>query len=52
MPIPLPVVPILVNVNRQNAYLSDIVQDLTFQIQNHAELTLNPAEKLIELRYL
>lgn len=47
-----PVVPILVNVNRQNAYLADIVQDLTFQIQNHAELTLNPSEKLIELRYL
>ena len=48
----IPVVPVLVNVNRQNAYLADIVQDITFQIQNHAELTLNPAEKLIELRYL
>lgn len=47
-----PVVPILVNVNRQNAYLADVVQDITFQVQNHAELTLNPAEKLIELRYL
>ena len=47
-----PVVPVLVNVNRQNAYLADIIQDITFQIQNHAELTLNPAEKLIELRYL
>ena len=47
-----PVVPILVNVTRQDAYLADIVQDITFQIQNHAELTLNPAEKLIELRYL
>lgn len=47
-----PVVPVLVNLNRQNAYLADIIQDLTFQIQNHAELTLNPAEKLIELRYL
>lgn len=47
-----PVVPILVNVNRQNAYLADVIQDLTYQIQQHAELTLNPSEKLIELRYL
>jgi defect-in-organelle-trafficking protein DotD len=47
-----PVVPILVNVNRENAYLADVIQDISFQIQNHAELTLNPTEKLIEIRYL
>tara|TARA_A100001015_G_scaffold286474_1_gene355214 strand:+ start:3340 stop:3840 length:501 start_codon:yes stop_codon:yes gene_type:complete len=46
-----PVVPILVSLNRQNTFLSDVIQDISYQIQRQADINIVASEKLIELRY-
>lgn len=46
-----PVAPILVSVNRSDAYLADVIQDIAYQVQRFADVSVNASEKLIELRY-
>ena len=46
-----PVAPILVSVNRSNAYMADVIQDVAYQVQRFADLSIVSSEKLLELRY-
>ena len=46
-----PVAPILVSVNRSNAYMADVIQDVAYQVQRFADLSIVASEKLLELRY-
>lgn len=46
-----PAIPILVNIHQTSVTLADILRNATLQVQNRADITVYPANHVIELKY-
>lgn len=46
-----PAVPVIVTLNAKNQTLAEILRNVTFQVQAHANISVYPAKRLIELSY-
>ena len=46
-----PSIPVIVQIHQTNVPLADILRNASFQTQNRADITVYPANKVIELRY-
>ena len=49
---PKPPIPALVQINKQDVALMDILRDVTFQVQKKVDIVVYPSNRVIELRYL
>lgn len=46
-----PAIPVLINVNKSNASVAEIVRDITYQVHKQATIQIYPKSHTIELRY-
>lgn len=46
-----PAIPVIVSISAHNQVMADILRNAMYQIQNKARISVNPEQKIIELRY-
>jgi defect-in-organelle-trafficking protein DotD len=47
-----PAIPVIVSMSVNNQVMADILRNVAYQAQNKAVIAVNPAKKIIELRYI
>lgn len=46
-----PAIPVIVSISVNNQVMADILRNVSYQVHNKASIVVNPAKRIIELRY-
>lgn len=46
-----PPIPVIVSISVKNQVMADLLRNVVYQVHNKASITVNPAKRMIELRY-